>query len=72
MKHHSLAINFSYLNFEKIDTEILPNEAKELKETDAATTIEGMDVAEVGSSDPGKLGVLGSSTMFGCSLVLGF
>ena len=29
MKHHSLVVDFSYLDFEKIDTEILADEAKE-------------------------------------------
>ena len=31
LKHHSLAIDFSSLVFEKIDTEILEDEAKELE-----------------------------------------
>ena len=29
MKHHSLAVDFSGLDFEKINTEILEDEAKE-------------------------------------------
>ena len=29
MKHHSLAVDFSNLDFKKIDTEILEDEAKE-------------------------------------------
>ena len=49
MKHHSLAIDFSNLDFEKIDIEILVDEAKELEETAAiAAAVGGMDVAEVG------------------------
>ena len=35
MKHHSLAVGFCSLDFEKIDTEILADEAKELEETEA-------------------------------------
>jgi len=54
MKHHRLAVDFSNLNFKKIDTEILDNEAKELEETDATAAVGGVDTAEVGSSDPGK------------------
>ena len=33
MKHHSLAVDFSGLDFEKIDTEILEDKAKEQEET---------------------------------------
>ncbi|KAK9993902.1 hypothetical protein SO802_023605 [Lithocarpus litseifolius] len=39
MKHHSLAMDFSNLDFETIDTEILADEAKEQKE--ATTTASG-------------------------------
>ena len=35
MKHHSLAVDFLSFNFEKIDTEILADEAKEQEETKA-------------------------------------
>lgn len=52
MKHHSLAIDFSNLDFEKIDTEILANEAKELEETAVTGTVRGTNIANVGSSDP--------------------
>nr|POE76879.1 hypothetical protein CFP56_26277 [Quercus suber] len=34
IKHHSLAVDFSSLDFEKIDTEILTGKAKELEETE--------------------------------------
>ena len=34
MKHHSLVVDFSGLDFEKIDTEILEDEAKEQEETE--------------------------------------
>lgn len=36
MKHHSLAIDFSSLDFEKIDTEILEDKAKELEEAESS------------------------------------
>ena len=51
MKHHSLAVDFSNLDFETIDTEILADEAKEQEEvaaiggTDAAVT-EGTDLGQ--------------------------
>nr|POF01439.1 hypothetical protein CFP56_35716 [Quercus suber] len=35
MKHHSLAVDFYGLDFEKIDTEILEDEAKELEEIES-------------------------------------
>ena len=54
MKHHSLVVDFSNLNFKKIDTEILTNEAKELEETDTAAAIGGVDVIEVRSSNLDK------------------
>ena len=54
MKHHSLVVDFSNLNFEKIDTEILTDEAKELEETDTAAAIGGVDVIEVRSSNLDK------------------
>ena len=51
MKHHNLAVDFSNLDFETIDTEILADEAKEQEEvaatggTDVAVT-EGMDLGQ--------------------------
>ena len=54
MMHHNLVMDFSNLDFEKIDTEILPDEAKELEETDTATAI-ARDVPKMGSSDLGKM-----------------
>lgn len=54
MKHHSLVVDFSCRNFKKIDTKILADEAKELKEIDAVVAVGGMDVAQDGSLDPGK------------------
>lgn len=49
MKHHSSAVDFSNLDFEKIDTEILADEAKELGETSMAAIIGGGDTGEVGN-----------------------
>ena len=54
MKHHSLVVDFSNLNFEKIDTEILVYEVQELEETDAAAVVGGVDVIEVRSSNLDK------------------
>ena len=54
MKHHSLVVDFSNLNFEKIDTKILTDKAKELEETDTAAAIGGVDVIEVRSSNLDK------------------
>ena len=34
MKHHNLAVDFSNLDFEKIDAKILADEAKEQEETE--------------------------------------
>ena len=49
MKHHSLAIDFSSLDFEKIDTEVLEDKAKELEEAKSSAVekaIEGKDANE--------------------------
>ena len=49
MKHHSLAIDFSSLDFEKIDTEVLEDKAKELEEAKSGAVekaIEGKDANE--------------------------
>ena len=35
MKHHNLAMDFFYLDFEKIDTKILEGEAKEQEEIES-------------------------------------
>ena len=51
MKHNSLVVDFSNLDFEKIDIEILADEAKELEETSVATVVRGADVGEVGNSN---------------------
>ena len=40
MKHHSLFVDFSNLDFEKIDTEILTDKAKEQEETEADAVVE--------------------------------
>ena len=49
MKHHSLAVDFSSLDFEKIDTEVLEDKAKELEEAKSSAVekaIEGKDANE--------------------------
>nr|POF05561.1 hypothetical protein CFP56_18074 [Quercus suber] len=40
MKHHNLVVDFSNLDFEKIDNEILIDEAKEQEETEADAAVE--------------------------------
>ena len=51
MKHNSLVVDFSNLDFEKIDTEILANEAKELEETSVVAAVGRADVGEVRKSN---------------------
>ena len=40
MKHHNLVVDFSNLDFENIDIEILADEAKEQEETKANAVVE--------------------------------
>ena len=40
MKHHSLAVDFSNLDFEKIETKILTDETKEQEETKVGVVVE--------------------------------
>ena len=40
MKHHSLAMDFSNLVFEKIDIEVLANKAKAQEETENSAAME--------------------------------
>ena len=40
MKHYSLVVDFSNLDFEKIDTEILADKAKDQEETEADVVVE--------------------------------
>ena len=40
MKHHSLAVDFSNLEFEKIDTEVFVDEAKEQEEIETGAAME--------------------------------
>lgn len=54
MKHHSLVVDFSNHDFEKIDTEILADKAKELEETSVTTVVRGRDIGEVGNSNLGQ------------------
>lgn len=53
MKHHNLAVEFSNLDFETIDIEILTDEAKELEEAIVADT-RGADVAVAKGADLGQ------------------
>jgi len=50
MKHHSLAVDFSNLDFEKIDIKVLVDKAKEQEETETGVVMEkdlaGKDVVE--------------------------
>ena len=50
MEHHNQAVDFSILDFETIDTKILPDEAREQAEASAG----GEDAADVGQADPGQ------------------
>nr|POE61173.1 hypothetical protein CFP56_60162 [Quercus suber] len=54
MKHHNLVVDFFNLDFEKIDTKILADEAKELEETTTIATVGGTNIAKVGTIDPGQ------------------
>ena len=40
MKHHNLVVDFSNLDFEKIDTKILTDETKEQEETEVDAIVE--------------------------------
>lgn len=53
MKHHSLAVDLSNLDFEKINTEILADEAKEQEEADA-DAVRGKDATVTGGIDLGR------------------
>lgn len=53
MKHHSLAVDLSNLDFEKINTEILADEAKEQEEVDA-DAVRGKDATVTGGIDLGR------------------
>ena len=47
MKHHSLAVDFSGLDFEKIDTKILEDKAKEQEETESSVMEKDLAVSKV-------------------------
>ena len=55
MKHHSLVVDFSNLDFKKIDTEVLADKAKEQEETKTSAAMEkdliGKDVVEGKDTD---------------------
>ena len=50
MKHHNHAVDFSILDYETIDTEIIPDKAREQAEASAR----GEDATDVGRADPGQ------------------
>ena len=51
MKHHGQVADFSNLDFETIDTEILADETKEKEDEPITEAIEGDDAAIVGAVD---------------------
>ena len=51
MKHHSQDVDFSNLDFEAVDIEILADEAKEQEETTTAAAARGEDAADAGGVD---------------------
>ena len=51
MEHHGQVADFSNLDFEAIDTEILANETNEKEDEPIAEAIEGDDAAIVGAID---------------------
>ena len=51
MNHNSLVVDFSNLDFEKIDIEVLADKAKELEETSITAVVGGVDASEVGKLD---------------------
>lgn len=53
MKHHNQAMDFSNLDFETIDTEILANEAREQEEAAATAVVGGDDAIDAGRVDQG-------------------
>nr|POE91549.1 hypothetical protein CFP56_23741 [Quercus suber] len=52
MKHHNQVMDFSNLDFEAIDTEVLAEEAKEQKET-TIVTAGGEGATDAGGANPG-------------------
>ena len=62
MNHNSLVVDFSNLDFEKIDIEVLADKAKELEETSITAVVGGVDASEVGKSDSSKKDVATTPT----------
>ena len=54
MKNHSQVVDFSNLDFEVIDTEVLVDEAKEQEKTTTTVAIGGEDATDAGGVDPGQ------------------
>ena len=53
MKYHNQVMDFSNFDFETIDIEILPNEAREQEEAATATVVRGDDATDVGRAKQG-------------------
>ena len=62
MKHHTLVVDFSNLDFEKINIEIPTDGTKKKEETTAIVAVGGTDIAEVGSSDTSQKDVATAPT----------
>ena len=62
MNHNSLVVDFSNLDFEKINIEVLADKAKELEETSVTAIVGGADASEVGNSDSSQKDVATTST----------
>nr|POE55212.1 hypothetical protein CFP56_02212 [Quercus suber] len=54
MKHHSQAVDFSNLDFEAIDTEVLADEAKKQEEITTAADTRRKDAVDAEGVDPGQ------------------
>lgn len=62
MNHNSLVVDFSNLDFEKIDIEVLADKAKELEETSITAVVGGVDASEVGKLDSSQKDVATTPT----------
>ena len=54
MKHHSQDVDFSNLDFEVVDIEVLADETKEQEETTTVAATGGEDAADAGGVDPSQ------------------
>ena len=62
MNHNSLVVDFSNLDFEKIDIEVLADKTKELEETSVTAVVGGADASEVRNLDSSQKDVATTST----------